>query len=98
MMKLSEEVKENKTINASSSVDAPIEDNNEKAGLSVYDCYIGKIIKRKESGAITGLRGIVKSIDGELVTVEVLEGEKAGYKTKIQLPFILKKNGVYEIS
>lgn len=66
---------------------------DEKAGLSVYSGYIGKIISRKKDGFL----GEVIDVDDQYVYVNVVEGKNAGQNTKIQLKFILEKNDVYEI-
>ncbi len=94
LMKLSEEVK---SPQSETSVPVNTDDESEKSGMSVYNSYIGKTIRRKDGfiGTVTGI-----STDGNNTHVEVhvTGGKDAGKNTKIQLSFFLKNKGVYSIS
>lgn len=92
LLQLSEDVKK-------AAVVTPIEtgDDEDKTGLSVYDSYVGKLIKRKD-----GFSGKVTKVDGEYITVEVITpsvkgGPQKGEQTKIQLSFVISNTGVYKI-
>lgn len=92
LLQLAEDVKNADAVNPTQSGD-----EEDKAGLSVYDSYVGKLIKRKD-----GFSGQVTKVDGEYVTVEVITpstkgGPQKGDETRIQLSFIISKTGVYEI-
>lgn len=72
-------------------------DDEDKSGLSVYNSYVGKTIKRKD-----GFSGKVTEVDDEYITVEVITpsikgGPQKGDETRIQLSFVISKTGVYEI-
>lgn len=68
------------------------ESSESESGLSVYASYKGKRIKRKD-----GFLGEIVKVDAEYICVKILKGTKAGTETKIQLSFLSKNPGVYEI-
>ena len=92
LLQLAEDVK-----NADAAVTTESGDDEDKAGLSVYNSYVGKTIKRKD-----GFSGKVTKVDAEYITVEVTTpstkgGPQKGDQTKIQLSFVISNTGVYEI-
>lgn len=92
LLQLAEDVK-----NADTVVPTQSSDDEDKAGLSVYNSYVGKTIKRKD-----GFSGKVTKVDAEYITVEVTTpstkgGPQKGDQTKIQLSFVISNTGVYEI-
>lgn len=68
-----------------------VEDAGDSAGLSVYESYKGKTIRRKG-----GFVGTVTNVNDGYLTVQVTEGEKAGQETRIQLEFIVKHPDIYK--
>ena len=91
LMKLSEEVKSPKR---EAPVATDTDDESEKSGMSVYNGYIGKTIRRKDGfvGTVTGIT--TDANNNSYVEVHVPGGKDA----KIQLSFILKNKSVYSIS
>jgi len=70
----------------------PEEEEGDQTGLSVYSSYKGKQIKRKD-----GFLGLVTDVTSDYLVVKIVKGQKAGEETKIQLSFITKNPGVYQI-
>lgn len=81
-------------IDVSNTLPTPVQDNSSesKSGLSVYSSYIGKRIKRKD-----GFLGEIEKVDDGFIYVKVLSGNKPGKVTKIQLSFLTKNPGKYEV-
>lgn len=76
----------------SQTVQVTPDEEGDKAGLSVYSSYKGKQIKRKD-----GFLGVVSDVTGDYLVVKIIKGPNAGEETKIQLSFITKNPGVYQI-
>ena len=91
LLKLADDVHAGAAKKAGVVADA---ESNEKAGLSVYAGYIGKIIKRK-----TGFEAKIINVDSEWLYVKIIKSKdkKPGDETKIQLSFVLSRPDVYQI-
>ena len=93
LIKLTDEVKKDEGHLAPTKSDDHIQDDGDKAGLSVYSGYVGKCIKRKNDD----FEGIITKVNDNYAFVDITAGNKAGTSTQIQLSYVLKKNGIYEI-
>lgn len=93
LLRLSDEVKNSQ--NAKHAPGKPLEET-EQRGLAVYDGYKGKTIRRKD-GFEGKVLGVVDVSGEEYLLVSVAKGKDTGKETKIQLKFVLSKNGVYSI-
>ena len=65
----------------------------EKSGYSVYDFYVGKRITCSRDG----MSGIITTIDGETVVVDVDEGNKAGSRIQISIEYLTSARGIYDV-
>lgn len=93
LLQLSEEVK---NANVESNSIEP-DDTEAKSGLSVYNSYVGKQIKRKD-----GFSGIISKVDEQFVYVQVKTpslrgGPQKDEITKIQLSFVIGNTNIYTI-
>lgn len=93
LLQLSEEVKDANI--ASNSIES--DDEEAKSGLSVYNSYVGKQIKRKD-----GFSGVISKVDEQFVHVQVKTpslrgGPQKGEITKIQLSFVIGNTNIYTI-
>ena len=73
------------------------DDESEKSGLSVYNGYKGKTIRRKD-GFVGTVTDVYTSGSETYLSVHVTGGKDAGKDTKIQLSFMLKNKGVYTVT
>ena len=73
------------------------DDASEKSGLSVYNGYKGKTIRRKD-GFVGTVTDVYTSGGETYLSVHVTGGKDAGKDTKIQLSFMLKNKGVYTVT
>ena len=94
LLRLTEEVKKTKS-NPPTAVNS--DDASEKSGLSVYNGYKGKTIRRKD-GFVGTVTDVYTSGSETYLSVHVTGGKDAGKDTKIQLSFILKNKGVYTVT
>ena len=94
LIRLTEEAKNTKDT---TPTEPRSDDEGEKSGLSVYDGYVGKTIRRKD-GFIGTVTEIIPSEKDAYLNVHVTGGKDAGKDTKILLSFILKNRSVYTIS
>ncbi len=94
LIRLTEEAKITKEM---PPAEASPNEETEKSGLSVYDGYVGKTIRRKD-GFVGTVTEIIPSGKDAYLIVHVTGGKDAGKDTKIQLSFILKNRSVYTIS
>ena len=94
LLRLTEEVKKTKS-NPPTAVNS--DDASEKSGLSVYNGYKGKTIRRKD-GFVGTVTDVYTSGSETFLRVHVTGGKDAGKDTKIQLSFMLKNKGVYTVT
>lgn len=87
LLQLEQDVKVSK---APAQVD-PDEDDS-KDGLSVFDSYQGKQVKRKD-----GFLGEITKVSDGYLHIKILKGPKAGEETKVQVSWLSSHPGVYEV-
>lgn len=93
LLQLSDEVKDANI--ASNSIES--DDEEARSGLSVYNSYVGKQIKRND-----GFSGVISKVDEQFVHVQVKTpsrrgGPQKGEITKIQLSFVIGNTNIYTI-
>ena len=93
LLRLAEEVK-NAKLNP--PVPDKTDDKNEKSGLSVYDSYIGKVLRRQD-GFVGKVIKIILVQQSPYLVVRLMKGPKAGTETQIELAFLLKNKNVYTV-
>ena len=94
LMTLTEEVQ---TTKAEPPVQTTADDESEKSGMSVYDGYKGKVIRRKD-GFVGKVTDVTTNGKDTYLHVHVIGGKDTGKDTKIQLSFILKNRSVYTVA
>ncbi len=94
LLRLTEEVKKTKSNPPTAVI---TDEESEKSGLSVYNGYKGKTIRRKD-GFVGTVEDVTTSGKDTYLAVRITEGKDAGKATKILLSFILKNRSVYTVS